>query len=1038
MSLLMLHLSDIHLSGTRTLKEPDTITACLREITTPIENVFIVLSGDVAFSGQSDEYSLASEYLKSLTSKVQQQTGVKPQLLIIPGNHDCQFPSDSTVRDLVVQKIRGQRGECSSEEMLKQCLRVQDEFFGWAKAESFGPSLEINDRLCWTVEQTLATGQKVVFLCVNTAWLSVLHEQQGQLFFPIDKIPQLSPADLVVGVLHHPYNWFEASNARSLRRTLEEACDIILTGHEHESEIYKKTIQAGPIVDYLEGDVFCSDSDPERSGFNLIVVDLTKNRFQIRPYSWESSRYSLTGTDNPEWAPFVRNAKRKNRPYEMNSAMLEFLHDPGANLTHSAKTLELEDIYVTPNLRRFARLSSTEGIRREIVESEFVLNRVFADRYAYFSGEGYCGKTSMAKMLFVQGLRRGLVPVYVKGDQITRVEPERIQKTILSEYSKQYVHPDSGTFVQLPKENKIIILDDFFNTKLNENAKVTLCEWLRQTYGYLFVFGGDLSQVEEMLIELEQGPLTLNLIHYEIMEFGFYLREQLIERWLSLGKEHAIGKEELMHQVNQVERVVDTVLGKNLLPSYPIFVLVTLQQHEAGQELNTTTGAYGYFYDVLITGALRKTSGSMDDIDVKYNYLAELAWYLFAEKRLEIELEEITKFNAAHWAKYRLTGLGDQMLRELVASRILVQHTGLYTFQYKYIYYYFVARYIHNNSGDARVTEAVDALVSNLHREEAANILIFLTYLSRDRKLIDEIMTAARALFPGTEACDLDKDISFLNKVQDNIPQILLPDGDPISRRKQVLRNMDMERENNRTKEDAQEEKEREEVQEKKDQLNEILSLNRAFKSMQIMGQILRNFSGSLTGDLKLELAKECFSVGLRSLNAYLQIIEKNLDSVIAYTAELLGKDLQDMTTEERIKTAKQIVFFVTEMLGMAFVKRISAAVGSERLMPTYEDIERVYNNVATEFVQITIRMDHAQQFPEKRVFELRKALDKNVFGQTLLRMLVVDHLYLFPRPYKLQQRLCSTLEIKPSKQMIVGSPQRKRKKQRSKKARTD
>lgn len=186
---------------------------------------------------------------------------------------------------------------------------------------------------------------------------------------------------------------------------------------------------------------------------------------------------------------------------------------------------------------------------------------------------------------------------------------------------------------------------------------------------------------------------------------------------------------------------------------------------------------------------------------------------------------------------------------------------------------------------------------------------------------------------------------------------------------------------------------------------------------------------------MKLELANECFSLGLRSLNAFLRILEANLDGVIAYTAELLGKDLKDMTQEERIKTAKQIVFFITEMLGMGFVKRISTAVGSERLMPTYEDVERIYSNIATEFVQITIRMDHAQQFPEKRVFELEKRLSNNVFGKTLLNMLVVDHLYLFPRPYKLQQKLCSVLEIKPTKQMIVGPAQRKRKRRRKRRS---
>ena len=439
---------------------------------------------------------------------------------------------------------------------------------------------------------------------------------------------------------------------------------------------------------------------------------------------------------------------------------------------------------------------------------------------------------------------------------------------------------------------------------------------------------------------------------------------------------------------------------------------------------------------MLITRDLHKTSSSVDDIDTKYNYLAELAWDCYGRKRQDIELEGIEKFNNAHWEQYRLTGSKDQLIRELIQSRILIDHGGTYGFQYKYIYYYFVARYIHNNLTDAAVVAVLDTLIASLHREESANIIIFLTYLSRDRSLIERILKAAREIFPDTEPCDLQQHIVFLNRVQESVPQIFLPDGDPVLRKKGVLRDLDMEHERKRAAGQSDKEAETEDNEGDKRQIDEALSVNRAFKSMQIMGQILRNFSGSLRGDLKLELTKECFAVGLRSLNAYFALLEKHLDVVITYLAEILGKNLADMPKDQRVKTAKEIVFFITETLSLGIVKRISLAVGSERLMPTYDDIQRVYHNVATEFVQAAIRMDHSQQFPEKRVFDLWKTLEKNIFGQTLLKMLVVNHFYLFPRPYWLQQRVCAQLGIKPSKQMLLGFPERKRKERKKKKKR--
>jgi UDP-2,3-diacylglucosamine pyrophosphatase LpxH len=401
----------------------------------------ITFTGDLSFSGRTEEFSLASVFLEQVVSALRDETGIDPFIVVVPGNHDCHFRQDSAVRDLVLRKVREQRGECDSDEMLKQCLGVQNSFFEWASENSLIPELDLPKRFCWLRECRLRTGQNVVFLCLNTAWMSTLHEQQGQLFFPTDKIPSISSADVVIAMLHHPYNWIEAANARLLRRTLEESCDIILTGHEHESEIFKKSTQAGATTEYVEGDVFQTEMDPARSGFNLILFDSTLGRFQLRPYTWKDSRYNLALSDDPEWASFTRNNKRKNRPYELSSDMFTFLRDPGAQLTHASKTLALEDIFITPNLRRFGRLSSTEGLQKEIVESEFVMNQVFADRYAYFSGDGPCGKSSLAKMLYLQGLRRGFVPVYLTGEQLTHVDPERLQKIILNQYSKQYSHP---------------------------------------------------------------------------------------------------------------------------------------------------------------------------------------------------------------------------------------------------------------------------------------------------------------------------------------------------------------------------------------------------------------------------------------------------------------------------------------------------------------------------------------------------------------------------------------------------------------------
>jgi hypothetical protein len=53
-------------------------------------------------------------------------------------------------------------------------------------------------------------------------------------------------------VIHHPYNWFNADNAREIRAELENQSDLILTGHEHDAGAFTKTTYDGEHNEYLE------------------------------------------------------------------------------------------------------------------------------------------------------------------------------------------------------------------------------------------------------------------------------------------------------------------------------------------------------------------------------------------------------------------------------------------------------------------------------------------------------------------------------------------------------------------------------------------------------------------------------------------------------------------------------------------------------------------------------------------------------------------------------------------------------------------
>src|SRR5688572_13570499 len=103
MKLLFLHLTDIHWK-TDGLIDPNRfakigVSIASVSIERP-EAVFIVYSGDLAWSGKFEEYAALEPHLALVESSVVEVygAGVKIHRIVVPGNHDCNFGIDQSAR----------------------------------------------------------------------------------------------------------------------------------------------------------------------------------------------------------------------------------------------------------------------------------------------------------------------------------------------------------------------------------------------------------------------------------------------------------------------------------------------------------------------------------------------------------------------------------------------------------------------------------------------------------------------------------------------------------------------------------------------------------------------------------------------------------------------------------------------------------------------------------------------------------------------------------------------------------------------------
>jgi hypothetical protein len=589
----------------------------------------------------------------------------------------------------------------------------------------------------------------------------------------------------------------------------------------------------------------------------------------------------------------------------------------------------------------------------------------------------------------------------------------------------------------MAKEDRIIIVDGFDHINLNPKGKAQVVDWLRNNFERVFLFGGDLTQIEDLVMAPDQEELLSGFKRYEIRPFGHFLRDVLIEKWLTLGREHTIDQMQLDQELRTTANIVNNVLGNHLLPANPIYILLLLQQLEASIPLDTISGSYGYFYESVLTRALQLVSRSAEDVDTKYSYLSELAWFMFKKGELEIDNEKLDSFTREHCEGFRLEKDPKDLKMEIIESRLLHQLYGKYRFTYTYFYYYFIARYMRDNIDEEYVQSSITQAVREIHREDFANILIFFTYLTKDKRVIRLVIDNAKDLFKGVEPCNLTDHVIFINRLQESVPSILLSENDPRAERRLLLIRRDNAELDSKP---AENEPKEEQEKENSEEVKILLSINHAIKVLQVLGQILRNFGGSIKKDLKIEITKECFDLALRVLNSFYFSLERHLDTNLLPLGDLFGKNFSEIPERDRIKAAKDFIFFITEIMCLGTLHRISYAVGSETLVRTYQDVEDTYNNRATRFVQLSLRLDHCGSFPEGRILELLKEVKKDIFGFTLLRILVVEHFRMFPRPYTIRQSICKKLGIsfqrtlRSTKLFLIPNKRTTRKKRASKK----
>ena len=687
----------------------------------------------------------------------------------------------------------------------------------------------------------------------------------------------------------------------------------------------------------------------------------------------------------------------KIRQLKITKKFESFLQDTEmlTNAHSEKERVLLDDIFIYPALDKYNELRDYE----EKTSSEKLFEDPLVHARFVISGEDQSGKTTLCKMLFRELRKRNYVPVYISGEE--NLFRGKIENRIASSFREQYEGIERG---EIDMERIVPIIDNFHLARDKEKHIRALSK-----YPYCIITVDDIFS-----LNIKDEKLISSFSYFRIRELKPSLRYELIKKWVSLTDEDISG----YGKVDRATELIDSTLGnveKGIMPAYPFHILATLVTYETfAIPLHQEITSQGYCYQALIYFYLRKEGVREDEIDIYINFLTEIAFYFYKEKKYELSPDDFTSFMRSYLQKYVLPIKQDILLRRL-SQIISVDSFNNYSFRYPYLYYFFVAKYFADHLEDDAIKEEIERITGNLHVNESAYIAIFLAHHSKNIKILDDITRNASELFATHNPATLTKgEISFFDEHVDTIIKASLPPSHttPEREREKRLKILD----------------EMEPVQEEqKDDLLVVKELRRGIKTVEVMGCIIKNRAGSLEKRKLEEVFKEAMDVHLRLLFYFLELIrdkegQEDLIDFISKRLEKISEEKEGKLSKEKLEKASRTIFWnLNFFVVYGVINKIVHSLGSDKLTEIVNKVCDERNTPSSFIIKHGILMWYNKHLKTDEIVQRVGEKDFSQIADRVTKLMIANHCALHQISYQDRQKIVRELGI-PTEKLLTTS----------------
>ena len=112
----------------------------------------------------------------------------------------------------------------------------------------------------------------------------------------------------------------------------------------------------------------------------------------------------------------------------------------------------------------------------------------------------------------------------------------------------------SRHFSSSERIKRTLLIDNWSRAALSAEGRKTFLEVCGQHFGKILLFADELFEIQELIDQ--STSTTLEIDHASVQQIGHKQRGHIIDRWVTLGREHTGDEKKITREIEEKERLI--------------------------------------------------------------------------------------------------------------------------------------------------------------------------------------------------------------------------------------------------------------------------------------------------------------------------------------------------------------------------------------------------------------------------------------------------------------------------------------------------